>query len=288
MTKVTVGVPVYNGASGLEASLKCLSDQTHDDFQVIISENGSSDRSREIAESFAAVDSRFKVIRHEQTIPAMDNFNCVLQHCDTEYFMWRAHDDLSDANYIERLADELDRSPGSILAVGDFVRRSVGPDGIKGEAHIPYRVHPVDGFDRTFHALAHFQSSWIYGLWRRDAIRTISARIWDVFPTPWSGDLLIIIPAILASAVSHSPETKFIRQKFTGDARTSSDSRAPTGVRLTRLAKRFERVLRSEIRAHNPPLAEKLALDQVASTLSQTWVVGKEAAYRKRMAALME
>ena len=73
MPRVSIGVPVYNGASLIYEALDCIASQSFNDIEVIISDNGSTDGTSEICADFAAKDSRFKHIRHDTTMDVMLN-----------------------------------------------------------------------------------------------------------------------------------------------------------------------------------------------------------------------
>src|SRR5262245_33518597 len=122
MTQVTVGVPVYNGEALLEKCLDNLRAQTYPHFKVVILDNASTDGRAAIAQHFVERDTRFSYKRQPFNKGNRQNFIDALALADTPYFMWRADDDLSDANYIAELARLLDENPTAALAVGRVVR----------------------------------------------------------------------------------------------------------------------------------------------------------------------
>jgi len=64
--RLSIGLPVFNGADFLPAALESLLGQTFDDFELIISDNGSSDETPEICHQFAARDDRVQFHRVDQ------------------------------------------------------------------------------------------------------------------------------------------------------------------------------------------------------------------------------
>ena len=50
--RVSIGLPVYNGADFLEEALDSLLAQTFEDFELIISDNASTDRTQEICQAY--------------------------------------------------------------------------------------------------------------------------------------------------------------------------------------------------------------------------------------------
>jgi glycosyltransferase involved in cell wall biosynthesis len=207
MRGVTVGLPVYNGAELLAESLDCLARQTMRDFQVIISDNASTDGTAEICAAFARRDSRFRHIRHEVNLGAVRNFFFVRDQARTDYFLWRAHDDLSAPNYLDALAAVLDRRPETVLAAPNVVRDP--SPGTTGRS-FPYRPRD-DGtrLQRLYDQMFRNSACWYYGMWRHAACVTITKRIYATYPDPWGGDHLAIFACALQDGIRGTHETTF-------------------------------------------------------------------------------
>ena len=110
--RLHIGLPVWNGEAYLGAAIESLLAQTFEDFELIISDNGSTDASARIAESYAARDSRVKVFRSEVNRGAAWNWNEVFRRSSAELFKWASHDDLHEPEYLARCIEVLDREPG--------------------------------------------------------------------------------------------------------------------------------------------------------------------------------
>lgn len=106
--KVSVGMPVYNGEAFLEAAIESLLAQTFTDFELVISDNASTDRTEEICRAFAARDSRVRYDRLDENLGAVPNFNRVFELSRAEYFKWAAADDVCAPTFLERLVEVLD------------------------------------------------------------------------------------------------------------------------------------------------------------------------------------
>ncbi|WNC85999.1 glycosyltransferase family 2 protein [Thermosynechococcus sp. QKsg1] len=100
MPKVSIGMPVYNGAKFIREALDSLLAQTFTDFELIISDNASTDETEAICREYAAKDKRIRYVRQAQNLGAMANFKYVLDEARGEYFMWAAHDDLWESDYL--------------------------------------------------------------------------------------------------------------------------------------------------------------------------------------------
>lgn len=97
---VSMGMPVYNGAEYVREALDSLLGQTFSDFELIISDNASSDATQAICEEYARRDSRIRYVRQGENKGAAANFRFVLDCAKADLFMWAAYDDLWAPNYL--------------------------------------------------------------------------------------------------------------------------------------------------------------------------------------------
>ena len=92
--RVTVGLPVRNGENFLAETLRCFLGQTFTDFEIVVSDNASTDGTADICREFAARDPRIRYLRQGANIGAAANYNAVAEAARGELFTWTAHDDL--------------------------------------------------------------------------------------------------------------------------------------------------------------------------------------------------
>ncbi len=114
--KLSIGVPVYNGQRYLEQALNSLMGQTFTDFELIISDNASTDNTDDICKAFAQRDPRIRYHRNASNIGANPNFNRTLELATGEYFKWAAHDDICLPTYLEKCIAALEADPTASLA----------------------------------------------------------------------------------------------------------------------------------------------------------------------------
>ena len=114
--RVTIGLPVYNGARYLQNAIDSIRAQTFEGWQLIIADNASTDETLTIARNAASEDERIHVLGSDQNLGAAWNYNRLVDSCDTEFFRWHAHDDILAPEYLERCLAELDQHPDAILA----------------------------------------------------------------------------------------------------------------------------------------------------------------------------
>lgn len=101
MTLVTIGLPVHNGARFLHESLRSIADQSHQDLEILVSDNHSEDETPEILRAWAADDVRVRVIHPPRFVGAADNFNFVASAARGQYFRWHTHDDLMSPDLVK-------------------------------------------------------------------------------------------------------------------------------------------------------------------------------------------
>lgn len=97
---MSIGMPVYNGAKYLNEAIDSLLSQTFTEFELIISDNASTDNTMSICQAYAKNDNRVRYIRQSENIGVMPNFQFVLNESRGVLFMWASADDRWDENWI--------------------------------------------------------------------------------------------------------------------------------------------------------------------------------------------
>ncbi len=108
-------MPVFNGENYLAKALDSLLTQTYSDYELIISDNASTDGTMEICQTYASRDHRIHYYRNETNLGGAKNYNRVFELSSGEYFKWAAHDDLCAPEFLERCIDVLDQDNSVIL-----------------------------------------------------------------------------------------------------------------------------------------------------------------------------
>jgi glycosyltransferase involved in cell wall biosynthesis len=129
--RVSIGLPVYNGEPFVRQALESLLAQTYTDFELIISDNASTDRTAEICREFASRDSRIHYHRLKENIGVDRNFNRTFELSGGEFFRWAAADDLCAPTLLQRSVELLDSRKDVVLCYpksryiddhGDFLK----------------------------------------------------------------------------------------------------------------------------------------------------------------------
>lgn len=180
--KVSIGMPVYNGERFIREALDSLLGQTFTDFELIVSDNASTDGTEVICREYAARDMRIRYVRHAANLGSIANFKFVLDEATGEYFMWAAADDKWMPAFISECAGLLDDDTGIGFAVtGYTVTSMLNPlFDMKRLPDLDFVSDP-DREKRVFRysslPFKTHKDNLIYGLWRREVIKEILARI---------------------------------------------------------------------------------------------------------------
>lgn len=114
--RLSIGLPVYNGERFLAESVESLLGQTYEDFELIISDNASTDGTEDICRNYARRDSRIRYFRQPHNVGGAPNHNFVIHEARGELFKHASHDDLYGKELIRLCVEALDEHPEVVLA----------------------------------------------------------------------------------------------------------------------------------------------------------------------------
>jgi glycosyltransferase involved in cell wall biosynthesis len=165
---------VYNGQRFIEEALQSILNQTFTDFELIISDNASTDRTSEIVEAFARRDDRIRYYRSEKNMGAGWNARRVYELATGKYFKWATADDLIEPDLLRRCVEILERDSGCVVAFASTKEVDENGKFIKNYV-TPMTTDSSDQVARFRGILT--APGWmcyqIYGVMRMDALRKI-------------------------------------------------------------------------------------------------------------------
>ncbi len=115
---VSIGLPTYNRAASIRRAIESALRQDYANIELIISDNASTDATRQICEEYQRQDARIRYIRQAVNINSTPNFQRVLSEAQGDYFMWLADDDWLDDAYVSRCLKFLLAHTDYILTCG--------------------------------------------------------------------------------------------------------------------------------------------------------------------------
>lgn len=125
MHGISVIIPVYNAENTLHKCLDSIQAQTYHDFKVILINDGSKDKSREICETYCEKDERFKLINQENAGPAKAR-NRGIDEADSKYLAFVDSDDYIEPDMFEKLYTAAEVSFADITICGYYVENEDG------------------------------------------------------------------------------------------------------------------------------------------------------------------
>ena len=113
--RVSIGLAVFNGEKYLSEAIESILAQSFTDFELIISDNASTDQTAQICKKYATQDDRIQYHRNPTNIGGANNENLTFKMSKGEYFRWAAHDDVCAPTLIEKCVRLLDENPDVVL-----------------------------------------------------------------------------------------------------------------------------------------------------------------------------
>lgn len=168
---ISIGMPVYNGEKNIKEALDSLLSQTFKDFELIISDNASTDATESICMEYANRDKRIRYIRQAQNNGALINFNLVLELASGEYFMWAASDDVWSKDWVEKLITNF--TDQTAISFGSTVMTDENLKIIKKHHRYEYSSSRALRLARYFLTEERGKGNPIYGVMKTDVIRPL-------------------------------------------------------------------------------------------------------------------
>jgi len=119
-SKITIGVPVYNGEKTIRRALDSLLNQTYRNFELIISDNASIDSTSKICMEYEQKDERIRYLRKDKTVSVTSNFFSLIEQAETKYFMFASDDDFWDPQFIEKNLEVLENNHNVVGSISDI------------------------------------------------------------------------------------------------------------------------------------------------------------------------
>ena len=137
--RVSIGLPVFNGANYLQLAIDSILNQSFTDFELVIADNASTDATPRIIKEAASRDSRVKPIFGTENIGAAPNYTRVFENSFGEYFKWASHDDVCSPHLLEKTVAALDSNPKLTVA-------AARTDTIDQDGKFLFAYEPLAGF----------------------------------------------------------------------------------------------------------------------------------------------
>jgi glycosyltransferase involved in cell wall biosynthesis len=237
-------MPVYNGERYIREALDSVLTQTFNNFELIISDNASSDGTRQICEEYCRRDSRVRYIRQPKNIGAVENFKFVTSEAIGEFIKFVAHDDVLIPCCLEVLEKHLASKPSTLVITGDveIVNEHGGQLRVERLDHIRDTISWRRRQIYFFCYPANNEVHAIYGLMRSEYCKRAMSSM-PVLGSAFDCDVKIMA-RIAAMGEIYSINFVLTRYRWHSDSTGLSDGRSKAGKNLvsrvlTRQSDRF-------------------------------------------------
>lgn len=197
MTKLFIGMPVYNGARFISQALDSLIDQKFHDWSLLIADNASDDDTENICKKYCSKDQRMQYFRHERNIGAAANFKYLLDRADAAYFMWAAADDVWHPEFLTSCIGVLEKNHSIGVAFCNTVNIDVYGNVIRS-----YPDFSVFANSSRFVNICRFlispeihgKANIIYSCYRLSLLKDV----WEASPLTdrWGSDMCFVLAAL--------------------------------------------------------------------------------------------
>jgi glycosyltransferase involved in cell wall biosynthesis len=221
---VSIGMPVFNGEKYICEALDSLLAQSFMDFELILSDNNSTDRTQDICIDYAKKDKRIRYIRQMENIGPSKNFLFVFNQSVGDYFMWAAGDDVWDKNWIQELIAEITPEclsvRGSVVFFSQYRQNFKHITSFSKGQFLKYFIE-----DDTLAKCHH-----IYGLFHRKKLLKANFNLLEI---DYAGDVIFVCNLLRLGDLKVVDTTRhFYRQHDSNQ-----------GANLVKSTKRWKRVL---------------------------------------------
>ncbi len=203
---VSIGLPVYNGEKFIKEAIESILTQTFGNFELIISDNASTDNTEKICRQYAAQDTRISYHRHGENRGASWNFNHVFHLAKGKYFKWAAADDVCASSFLARCVEILEGDSSVVLAYPKTIfTKSNGQKWWLGKS-VPQLASNQD-YERFRAVISDFWCLEVFGLMRTQTLQNTS-----LIAPYYGSDKLLLTQLSLKGRFEEVPEFLFFRR----------------------------------------------------------------------------
>ncbi|MBU6338598.1 MAG: glycosyltransferase family 2 protein [Rickettsiales bacterium] len=208
---VSIGLLIYNAEKYLKYAIESLLKQDYENFEIVISDNCSTDKTEEICRYYAKQDSRISYHRNKENIGAAKNYDLVFRLSKGKYFAWASFDDVWHEKFISKCVECLESHPDAVMCAPAI--EFMDEDGVIMEGDFSM----YDNFDTTnmtylqrFKALL-LREGWysIFGMVRRNYLEDVKRDRLN-----YGADVIILSDLIRQGDFVKHPDKLFYYRNF--------------------------------------------------------------------------
>lgn len=214
---VSIGMPAFNEAAHIGEAIASLLGQTYPHFELIISDNASTDGTYDIILDHAARDPRIKPVRNERNVGALSNFASVRDRACGEYFMWAGAHDRWHPSFISKLVPVLENDPRVVLAypLSMLIDAEGRELGIMSDRIDTRGLAAAERFRKFVSEIR--DCNMLHGLIRRRVVADLKCK------AVWGSDILLLAELALRGSFAQLPEVLFYRRQVRDEVYLSDE-----------------------------------------------------------------
>jgi glycosyltransferase involved in cell wall biosynthesis len=224
--RVSIGLPVYNGERYLRECVESLLAQDFADFELIISDNGSTDRTEAICREFAARDARIRYLREPTNRGGSWNFSRLPPLGRGEYFRWSSHDDGCEPTHLRTCVEALDRAAPSVILALTGTTYIDEDSQVMRQTEEKLDTRGMSPHERYAYVARRVRfSNALFGLFRREAL--LSTRLHAAYA---NSDYVLFGELALLGEFQEVPGYLFRRRLHSGMSRRANTTQEEVAV----------------------------------------------------------
>jgi len=203
---ISIAIAAYNRAHLIGRTLDSLLRQTVQDFEILISDDASSDATGDVCERYAASDARVRYFRNEQRLGLGANCSRVLARTRGEFVILAGDDDIYETNFLERLLAEMRQHPSLAVAACRIDQIDQNDVVVRDMSHQYFSREPLPRLRNANRMLWRGYGNLMTGMYRRELMmRTLLYR--PIMGDEWDEiDLLFLFEMAMQGGVVSIPD----------------------------------------------------------------------------------
>jgi glycosyltransferase involved in cell wall biosynthesis len=206
---ISVGLCVRNGAEYISEALDSILAQTYKNFELVISDNVSTDDTQKICEEYARKDKRVRYIRQREDLGGYGNYDFVRREARGDYFVYASNDDLWHPRFIEKCLAKFGEEPGAIMVFSNFYTfdDSGKVRKYRQEQYFPFARHLYGRLKEYLLSLTLYgKTTLMYGMWKKGTAT-------DLIPaSELRSDILYVFRTLCTGYFTNIPDVLFYKR----------------------------------------------------------------------------
>lgn len=188
---VSICIPVFNGASLIFRALESCINQTYKNIEVIVVDNASSDRTKEIVLKYAQKDPRIKYFRNETNIGPVLNLHKSFQLASGDFIQFLCHDDWLSRNYIEEGVRNFQLYSETAAVFSQIIALTLKEKEVfqfDQEITLPPKNYPIDYYFKIVYK-SQFGANDVFGMFKKEDVLRAQPFVFQILEDPNYGQL---------------------------------------------------------------------------------------------------